>query len=80
MMMNQPHNFHVHATQFRILDINGEPPPAHMNGWKDTVPVWPGDTVRIIARYDSYPGLFMFHCHLLEHEDNGMMGQFMIVE
>lgn len=80
MMMNQPHNFHLHAVQFRILDINGEAPPAHMDGWKDTVQVWPGDTVRIIARFDSYPGLYMFHCHLLEHEDNGMMGQFAVVE
>ena len=80
MMMNQPHNFHVHAVQFRILDINGEPPPAHTDGWKDTVMVWPGDRVRIIARFDSYPGIFMYHCHLLEHEDNGMMGQFAIVE
>jgi spore coat protein A len=34
--------------------------------------------VRIIARFDSYKGRYMFHCHLLEHEDNGMMGQFLI--
>ncbi len=77
-MMNQPHSFHVHAVQFRILDINGRPPPAQLAGWKDTVLLWPGDRVRIIARYDSYKGLYMYHCHLLEHEDNGMMGQFLI--
>ena len=77
-MMNQPHSFHVHAVQFRILDINGLAPPAQLAGWKDTVLLWPGDRVRIIARYDSYRGLYMYHCHLLEHEDNGMMGQFLI--
>lgn len=77
-MMSQPHSFHVHQVQFRILDINGEPPPRQLDGWKDTVLLWPGDRVRIIARYDSYKGLYMYHCHLLEHEDNGMMGQFLI--
>jgi blue copper oxidase len=77
-MMSQPHSFHVHAVQFRILDINGRPPPEHYSGPKDTVLLWPGDKIRIIARFDSFPGLFMYHCHLLEHEDNGMMGQFLI--
>ncbi len=76
--MNQPHSFHVHAVQFRILDINGRAPPEQLAGWKDTVLLWPGDRVRIIARYNSYKGLYMYHCHLLEHEDNGMMGQFLI--
>ena len=77
-MMSQPHSFHVHAVQFHILDINGRPPPEHESGPKDTVLLWPGDKIRIIARFDSFPGLFMYHCHLLEHEDNGMMGQFLI--
>jgi FtsP/CotA-like multicopper oxidase with cupredoxin domain len=77
-MMNQPHSFHLHAVQFQILDINGRSPPPELSGWKDTVLLWPGDRVRIIARFDSYKGLFMYHCHLLEHEDNGMMGQFLI--
>ena len=76
--MALPHNFHGHAVQFLILDINGRPPPAQLAGWKDTVLVWPGDRVRIIAQYNSYPGVFMYHCHLLEHEDSGMMGQFLI--
>ncbi len=77
-MISQPHNFHVHAVRFLILDINGRPPPPSLSGWKDTVLLWPGDKVRIIARFDSYPGLYMYHCHLLVHEDAGMMGQFMI--
>ncbi len=77
-MMNQPHSFHIHAVQFLILDINGRPPPENLSGWKDTVLLWPGDKTRFITRFQSYPGVFMYHCHLLEHEDNGMMGQFLI--
>ena len=75
-MMNIPHSFHVHDVQFQILDINGEAPPPELSGWKDTVLVWPGDDVRIIARYADFTGLYMYHCHLLVHEDQGMMGQF----
>ncbi|RKX81284.1 MAG: copper oxidase, partial [Spirochaetes bacterium] len=77
-MMGMPHTFHVHSVQFQVLDINGSPPPPEYAGWKDTVLLWPGDRIRIIARFDSYKGIFMYHCHLLEHEDNGMMGQFLI--
>ncbi len=77
-MMGMPHTFHVHSIQFQVLDINGSPPPPEYAGWKDTVLLWPGDRIRIISRFDSYKGIFMYHCHLLEHEDNGMMGQFLI--
>ena len=75
-MMSIPHSFHVHDVQFQILDINGETPPPHLAGWKDTVLLWPEDTVRIIARFEDVTGVFMYHCHLLVHEDQGMMGQF----
>ena len=75
-MMNIPHSFHVHDVQFQVLSINGEDPPPELSGWKDTVLVWPGETMRFIARYEDYTGLFMYHCHLLVHEDAGMMGQF----
>lgn len=77
-----PHNFHVHQTRFRVLDVNGRAPaPAHA-GWKDTVPVLPGDTVRIAVRFTDYtdPNMpYMYHCHLLLHEDRGMMGQFVVI-
>jgi blue copper oxidase len=76
-----PHNFHVHDTRFRVLDVNGRPPPPPQSGWKDTVPVLPGDTVRIAVRFTDYadPNLpYMYHCHLLLHEDRGMMGQFVV--
>ena len=79
----QPHPFHVHLVQFQILDRNGRPPPAAERGWKDTVLVPPGDLVRIIMRFERYadPQVpYMYHCHIMEHEDNGMMGQFLVVE
>ena len=79
----QPHPLHVHLVQFQILDRDGRPPPAAELGWKDTVLVHPGELVRIIMRFERYadPQVpYMYHCHIMEHEDNGMMGQFLVVE
>ena len=79
----QPHPLHVHLVQFQILDRDGRPPPAAELGWKDTVLVQPGELVRIIMRFERYadPQVpYMYHCHIMEHEDNGMMGQFLVVE
>lgn len=78
-MMNTPHSFHVHDVQFQILSVNGQPPPPHESGWKDTVLLWPGDIIRIIMRFEDFTGIYMYHCHLLEHEDAGMMGQFEVI-
>ena len=47
-------------------------------GWKDTVYLNPREPVRIAMKF-LHPGIFMYHCHILEHEDNGMMGQFLVV-
>jgi FtsP/CotA-like multicopper oxidase with cupredoxin domain len=79
----QPHNFHVHTVQFQVLDIDGAPPPPELAGWKDTVYLAPGSEVRIIATFpqDGDPTWpYMYHCHLLWHEDSGLMGQFVVVE
>ena len=59
--------------------INDRPPALQERGRKDTVLIAPGETVRIIARFDDYTGIYMYHCHMLEHEDRGMMGQFEVV-
>ncbi len=80
--MPQAHNFHVHDVQFQVLDIDGEPPPPELAGWKDTVYLDPGLPYRLILRFGSeadpdHP--YMFHCHLLRHEDQGMMRQFLVV-
>lgn len=73
------HPFHVHGIRFRVLSENGGPPRPENTGWKDTVLVT-GET-EIIARFNQPAGEdtpFMFHCHILEHEDAGMMGQFTV--
>ncbi|APU16830.1 MULTISPECIES: multicopper oxidase family protein [Actinoalloteichus] len=78
-----PHNFHVHDVQFRVLDLEGTPPPPELSGWKDTLYIRPNTTARIVMRFEDYTDPdypYMFHCHLLQHEDRGMMGQFVVVE
>lgn len=79
MMMSMPHSMHLHDVQFQILSRNGQAPPLHEQGRKDTVLIMPGETVRIISRFHDYTGVYMYHCHLLEHEDDGMMGQFEVI-
>ncbi|MFE9255074.1 multicopper oxidase family protein [Streptomyces sp. NPDC006879] len=77
------HNFHVHDVQFRVVEVEGGRPPVELRGRKDTVPVPKGATVKLAVRFDgdSDPNLpYMYHCHLLWHEDRGMMGQFVVVD
>lgn len=74
------HPFHIHGASFRILTLNGKAPPAHQSGWKDTALI--DGKAELLVHFDreavrSHP--FMFHCHVLEHEDVGMMGQFVTV-
>jgi FtsP/CotA-like multicopper oxidase with cupredoxin domain len=75
-----PHPFHAHAIQWQVLDRNGVPASGVDLGWKDTVLVQPSETVRIIGRFDPLIniGKYMYHCHILEHEEAGMMGVFEI--
>jgi FtsP/CotA-like multicopper oxidase with cupredoxin domain len=77
-MMNIAHSFHVHDTQFKVLSFNGSPPSPLYNGPKDTILLMPGDVAVIGVSFKDYTGIYMYHCHLLEHEDSGMMGQFKI--
>jgi len=74
------HPFHVHAIQWQILDRNGIAATGIDLGWKDTVLVQSGETVNFIGRFDPVvnKGNYMYHCHILEHEDAGMMGFFRI--
>lgn len=69
------HPFHLHGTQFQIVERvrSGVATPAPYPAWKDTVNVARGETVRLKVKQDM-PGLRMYHCHILEHEDQGMMG------
>ena len=75
MMGGMAHPFHAHGVQFQILERDGNPPPPNEMGLKDTILVNPGETVRAITTF-NHSGVFMYHCHILEHEDAGMMGQF----
>lgn len=83
--MNLTHNFHVHGTHFYILERNGSASnvAAYENGYKDVVLLNPFDTVKVIVQMTDYTtdatAPYMFHCHILEHEDRGMMGQFVVV-
>lgn len=77
-MMRVPHSFHVHDVQFSVLSINGKAPGPLYSGPKDTILIMPGDRVIIAMRFEDYTGKYMYHCHFLEHEDLGMMGQFLI--
>jgi blue copper oxidase len=75
------HPMHIHGVQFQVLDRTGGRNrliPAE-TGWKDTVMVMPGETVRVIMTFPAYTGKFVFHCHNLEHEDDGMMSNYLIV-
>ncbi len=77
MMNSISHPFHVHGVQFQVIERNGDSPPLNERGWKDTVMVGNGEEVRILTKFRK-KGLFMYHCHILEHEDLGMMGQFLV--
>jgi len=77
MMQTGGHPFHVHGTQFQVISRNGKTPPLQESGFKDTVFVDIGEEVAIRVRF-THTGIFMYHCHILEHEDNGMMGQFRV--
>lgn len=72
-----PHPMHLHASVFQVLDRTGGRGQvfAHERGWKDTVLVMPGEKVRTIVRFGLDKGVYVFHCHNLEHEDSGMMLQ-----
>ena len=79
----QPHTFHIHGATFHVLKVNGEEPPVELRGPKDTVFVSDDHSVRLAVQFGSHTDPdtpYMFHCHLLRHEDNGMMGQFVVVE
>ena len=75
------HPFHVHGCSFLIEQMEGEAAPLDQQGWKDMVVADDDDWATILVRFDheatdKYP--YMYHCHILEHEDLGMMGQFTV--
>jgi FtsP/CotA-like multicopper oxidase with cupredoxin domain len=74
-----PHPMHVHGRQFRVLGRLGAVYSGYLDeGWKDTVVLMPGERVRLMMRFEDYDGLFLYHCHNLEHEDMGMMRNYYV--
>jgi FtsP/CotA-like multicopper oxidase with cupredoxin domain len=79
MMTAMPHPFHVHGGQFQVLRREGVTHAGYIDdGWKDTVLVMPGERATVLMRFRDYAGVFLYHCHNLEHEDGGMMRNFAI--
>ena len=73
---NGTHVVHIHGTDFQVLSRNGAAPPAWEQGLKETVIVAPKETVVVKLRFTDHVGKYLFHCHVLEHEDHGMMAQY----
>ncbi len=77
------HPFHIHDVQFYLIDINGASPLPEQQGWKDVVLVMPMQSVSFITKFEHFADPitpYMYHCHLLHHEDEGMMGSFTVVD
>ncbi len=75
------HPFHIHDVQFYVLTRNGAAPPISERGRKDVILVKPQETVRFITKFETFADAtvpYMYHCHMLTHEDGGMMGQFAV--
>jgi FtsP/CotA-like multicopper oxidase with cupredoxin domain len=84
MGMQMAHPIHIHGRQFRIVSRSGGNPANTLReglvdaGWTDTVLVLPNETLRAQITFSRHSGVFLYHCHLLEHEDMGMMRNFRI--
>jgi FtsP/CotA-like multicopper oxidase with cupredoxin domain len=83
-----PHPMHIHNVQFQIVQRIAPASSSYStvnqgfvdSGWKDTVSVWPGERVKIAMKFGPHPGMYMYHCHILEHEDMTMMRNLMIMD
>jgi FtsP/CotA-like multicopper oxidase with cupredoxin domain len=84
-----PHPMHIHNVMFQV--VQRTPPTATSgystvnqgfidSGWKDTVSIWPGERVKIAMSFGPHTGMYMYHCHILEHEDMTMMRNLMVMD
>jgi spore coat protein A len=74
------HYIHLHEEQWHTVSRDGKRPPPWERGLEDTWRLDPGERVKVAARFTDYTGVFMLHCHMLAHEDHGMMAQFAVVK
>jgi FtsP/CotA-like multicopper oxidase with cupredoxin domain len=87
--MGMAHPFHIHGVQFQVVERQVLPEleagwqsvrEGYVDaGWKDTVLLMPGERVKLLLKFNDFTGTFMYHCHILEHEDMGMMGDYAVV-
>lgn len=78
-----PHNFHIHNARFQVLDFTGTAVKVPTFGWKDVVALPPKGKATLLVEFGHHPDPsmpYMYHCHMLLHEDSGMMGQFVMVD
>ena len=82
------HPIHIHGPQFQVLERQADPSrkadwesvsAGYVDeGWKDTVLLMPGERLKLLLKFSDYEGLFVYHCHNLEHEDMGMMRNYLV--
>ena len=87
--MSLPHPMHIHGLQFQIIDRQLDRSARGIwsslsdgyidEGWHDTVLVMPGEQVKILLKFEDFTGLYLYHCHNLEHEDMGMMRNYRVI-
>jgi suppressor of ftsI len=70
--------FHIHVNDYQVMSVNGQPLDAH--SWEDTTAAPGNSEIVIRTRFLDFPGKFVYHCHLLDHEDEGMMGVIEVVD
>jgi len=83
-----PHPMHMHNVQFQVVQRTASAASSYATinqglvdtGWKDTVLVWPGERVKVAMTFGPHTGMYMYHCHILEHEDMTMMRNYMIMD
>ena len=83
-----PHPMHMHNIQFQVVQRTAPSTSSYAtvnqgfvdSGWKDTVSVWPGERVKIAMTFGPHMGMYMYHCHILEHEDMTMMRNYMLMD
>jgi FtsP/CotA-like multicopper oxidase with cupredoxin domain len=73
------HIMHLHHTDWYLLERNGKPPPPWEDCLKETFFLYPDERILVAGRFSDYTGKFVVHCHMLDHEDHGLMSQFEVV-
>ena len=73
------HYVHLHEEQWRTIQRDGKRPPPWERGYEDAWRLDPGENVVVAAKFTDFTGDFMIHCHMLDHEDDGMMATFRVV-